>query len=117
MVNLILVGPKACGKSTVGRIAARSLGAPFRDSDEVLEDVHRERTGERKTFREIFRERGEECFRDLEREALERCLRDGDGDRVVALGGGTPVRLAGDASLEGSGFIVYLDLPEEILWE
>ncbi len=116
-MNLILVGPKACGKSTVGRIAARSLGAPFRDSDEVLEDVHRERTGERKTFREIFRERGEECFRDLEREALERCLRDGDGDRVVALGGGTPVRLAGDASLEGSGFIVYLDLPEEILWE
>ena len=48
MVNLILVGPKACGKSTVGRLAARSLGASFRDSDKVLEDVHRERTGERK---------------------------------------------------------------------
>ena len=119
MMHLVLVGSKACGKSTVGAIVARSLGVPFQDSDDVLEAVHRERTGERKTFREIYRERGEEYFRDLEREAVDRCFGGEDGDRVVALGGGTPVRLASDASLaeSGGGFIVYLDLPEEVLWE
>lgn len=111
---LVLVGPKACGKTTVGRRVARLLGLPFEDADAVLEAVHAERTGERKTFREIYRERGEEYFRELEGEVLLRCLR--EGERVVALGGGMPVRQGIEEALRDD-FVVYLEAPDDALWE
>ncbi len=113
-MNLVLVGSKGCGKSTVGRMVARLLGLPFEDTDTALEVIHTEGTGERKSFREIFRERGEDYFRELEEEALGRCLR-GEG-RVVALGGGMPVRQGIDEALKES-WVVYLEAPEETLWE
>jgi shikimate kinase len=72
------------GKSTVGRILARSLGYAFVDMDAVVE--HRAGT----SIARIFEERGEEAFRRLEEEAVA-----GLAARtriVVAAGGGAPVR-------------------------
>ncbi len=112
-MHLVLVGSKASGKSTIGQMVADSLDLPFEDADAVLETVHAERTGEQKTFREIFRERGETYFRELEEEALRRCLE--KSDRVVALGGGTPVRLKSDGVFQPH-FIVYLEASPDVLW-
>ncbi|MFQ5913321.1 MAG: shikimate kinase [Nitrospinota bacterium] len=112
-MHLVLVGSKACGKSTVGRIVARSLGVPFEDTDGVLEAIHTERTGERKPFREIYRETGEAYFRELEEEAVRRCLR--AGGRVVALGGGLPVRVPIGEALQRN-FVVYLEASDDVLW-
>lgn len=39
---LVLVGPAACGKSTVGAAAATALGVPFVDADEEGERYYRE---------------------------------------------------------------------------
>ena len=37
MRNLIFVGLPGSGKSTVGRLAAKTLGLPFVDADKALE--------------------------------------------------------------------------------
>ena len=40
MRNLIFVGLPGSGKSTVGRLAARTLGLPFVDADKALSLIH-----------------------------------------------------------------------------
>ena len=76
-----IVGYMGCGKSTVGRMLARSLGWDFVDLDrEISRSAGR-------TIPEIFERCGEEAFRALEHNALLTAL-DGKRERVVACGGG-----------------------------
>jgi shikimate kinase len=77
---LVLVGPPASGKTTVGTAVAAALGAGFRDTDR---DVEKETGG---TVADLFIQRGEDQFRALERRAVARALAEHDG--VLALGGG-----------------------------
>jgi shikimate kinase len=75
-----IVGYMGSGKSTVGRILARSLGWDFVDLDrEISRQAGR-------TIPEIFERSGESCFRDLEHHALLAAL--DAKERVVACGGG-----------------------------
>ena len=89
---LVLVGPPASGKTTVGRLVADRLGVAFTDTDDAV--VHR--AG--KPVPEIFVDDGEVAFRELEAAAVADALAAGG---VVALGGGavlaeeTRARLAG----------------------
>lgn len=57
---IVLVGLPGAGKTTVGRLVAERLGAPFADFDRLIED----RIG--KSVARIFSEDGEGVFRDLE---------------------------------------------------
>jgi shikimate kinase len=90
---LVLVGPPAAGKTTVGRLVADRLGVPFTDSDDLVV----ERAG--KPVSEIFVDDGEDVFRALEAAAVADALATAGG--VLALGGGavlsaeTRDRLAG----------------------
>jgi shikimate kinase len=90
--RVVLVGPPAAGKTTVGRLLAERLGVPFTDTDDLVV----ERAG--KPVSDIFVDEGEEAFRVLEAAAVTEALA---GDGVVALGGGavlaedTRTRLAG----------------------
>jgi shikimate kinase len=91
-VRVVLVGPPAAGKTTVGRLLADRLGVPFTDTDDLVVA----RAG--KPVGEIFVDDGEEAFRALEQAAVADGL---GGDGVLALGGGavlaeaTRERLAG----------------------
>jgi shikimate kinase len=76
----VLIGPPGAGKSTVGPLLAALLGAPFAETDKLVEDA----AG--KPVSEIFISDGEPAFRDLERGAVARALEDLPG--IVALGGG-----------------------------
>ena len=76
-----IVGYMGSGKSTVGRLLARSLGWDFVDLDR---EVSR-RAG--RAIPEIFERCGEGHFRDLEHGALLAVL-DSNRERVVACGGG-----------------------------
>jgi shikimate kinase len=77
---LVLVGPPGAGKTTVGTLVAKELGAGFLDTDQVIE------AEAGKTVADIFIEDGEEQFRAWERAAVARALDEHRG--VVALGGG-----------------------------
>lgn len=77
--RVVLVGPPAAGKTTVGRLLADRLSVPFVDTDDLVVA----RAG--KPVSDIFVDDGEEEFRRLEAEAVAEAL---TRDAVVALGGG-----------------------------
>lgn len=88
------------GKSTIGRLLAKELRLPFKDSDKEIE----QRTGADIPW--IFDVEGEQGFRDREQSMLqELCLADGV---VVATGGGAVLRPANRQALRGGGRVVYL---------
>lgn len=68
-MKIIITGPKASGKTTLGRMTAERLGTPFFDTDTVIEELYEQNHGERLTFREIYGALGEEKFRSLEADA------------------------------------------------
>jgi shikimate kinase len=103
---LVLVGPPASGKTTVGTAVAEALGLAFRDTDRDVE----EQTGT--TVADLFVQHGEPHFRALERDAVARALTEHDG--VLALGGGAVVDPATRELLVAHGraghVVVWLDV-------
>ena len=103
---LVLVGPPASGKTTVGTAVADTLGVAFRDTDRDVEA----QTGS--TVADLFIQRGEPVFRELEARAVERALAEHDG--VLALGGGAVLDPASRALLvahgRAGGTVVWLDV-------
>lgn len=107
--NLFLVGMPGCGKSTLGRVLARSLGKTFVDADHELE----ERLGV--SISTIFEIEGEEIFRNREEETLARLAQ--RVDIVLATGGGVVLRAANRARLKSGGTVLYLHANPETTWE
>ncbi len=103
---LVLVGPPASGKTTVGTAVASALGVEFRDTDRDVENT----TGT--SVADLFVEHGEQHFRDLERAAVARALAEHDG--VLALGGGAVMHPETRALLvehgRAGGLVVWLDV-------
>jgi shikimate kinase len=80
---IVLIGPPASGKSSVGALLAAGRGVPFADTD----DLAAQAAG--KPVADIFVDDGEAAFREYERAATARGLeglRSGGG--VLALGSG-----------------------------
>ncbi len=105
--NLYLVGMPGAGKSAIGRHLARELGREFVDADAEIE----KRTGA--AIATIFDIEGEVQFRRRESEVLRGLS--GGGGLVVATGGGVVLAAENRAVMRGSGFVVYLETPPEIL--
>ncbi|MGH8436080.1 MAG: shikimate kinase AroK [Pseudomonas sp.] len=100
MRNLILVGPMGAGKSTIGRLLAKELRLPFKDSDKEIE----QRTGANIPW--IFDVEGELGFREREQAVIaELCELDGV---VLATGGGAVMRPENRSALRAGGRVVYL---------
>ena len=104
--RVVLVGPPAAGKTTVGTAVARALRVGFRDTDADVEAS----TGT--PVAQLFAEQGERWFRQLERDAVARALREHDG--VLALGGGAVTEPATRRLLvlhgRSGGAVVRLDV-------
>jgi shikimate kinase len=77
-LTLVLVGPMAAGKTSVGRRVARRLGVEFVDTDKRIVAAHG-------PIPSIFADHGEPHFRDLERRAVADAISEGG---VISLGGG-----------------------------
>lgn len=106
--NIFLIGPRACGKTSVGRGLAERLGLDFVDTDhELVADVGME-------IVEYVERHGWDGFRDKETEILTAVA--GKGVRVVGCGGGIILREANRTVLK-SGVTIYLKAEPEVLAE
>ncbi len=104
--NILLIGLRGAGKSTIGRIVAESTGREFVDLDDVTAALLGCRTPG-----EAFAAHGESVFRVAEYRALINAA--AISGRVIALGGGTPTAPGAGQILEderraGRAVIVYL---------
>jgi len=105
-MNLLLIGLRGSGKTTLGRALAQRLRAPFIDLDDRTRDLLAA-----PTVAAAWKTVGESAFRAAEVEALREALL-GEG-KVVALGGGTPTAPGAEAALAeaseaGRAYIIYL---------
>lgn len=107
-MNLVLVGYRGSGKSTVGDILARRMGWRFLDLDAVIV----ERAG--RSIAEIFAAEGEAGFRRREKEACESFRK--AKRQVIALGGGALEDPETRAAAKRLGKIIWLQAPAAILW-
>ena len=99
--RIYLVGMPGSGKSSSGRLLARTLGYAFEDLDSAIE----QRTGI--SVNEIFTLHGEDVFRDLETQ----CLKDfHKRDALVLATGGGAVLYNMDHMLQ-HGWVLWLDIP------
>lgn len=101
--NLVLIGQRCSGKTTLGRQLAGLLGRPFLDADEELA-----RTCGRSAD-QLLAEQGEAAFRTAEVAVLEALAR--RRGHVLATGGGVVLHPGALAALAASGVVVYLDVP------
>jgi shikimate kinase len=107
-MNLVLIGYRGTGKSTVARLVAERLGWPWFDADVEIES----RAG--KSIAQIFADDGEGAFRDWEsRVVADLATRD---NAVLALGGGTILRPENRAAILRQGRVVWLTASPETLW-
>lgn len=106
--SIILIGFRATGKTTVGRLLAKSLGWSFIDIDELLEASFGS------SIAAIFAAEGESGFRDREAFALhETCSKN---QCVIATGGGAILREQNRKLLRSSGYVVWLASSAETIW-
>ncbi len=104
----VLLGFMGAGKSSVGRIVARRLGADFVDVDVRIESA----AG--RSVTEIFASQGEEVFREMEAEAIRDAV--SAPGRVVAAGGGAFIDPGNRALLREYAPVVFLDAsPETVI--
>jgi shikimate kinase len=106
--NVILIGARGCGKTTIGRALAARLGWGFVDVDEQIE------IAADKTIREIFADDGEAIFRRWERETISGLAR-GAHRQVIAVGGGAVLQAANRAVLRRMGLCIWLTAPATVL--
>lgn len=105
--NLILVGFPGTGKTQAGRLAAKTLGWEFVDSDEVVTS----RTG--RTIEDIFALDGEPAFRAMERDALQSAC---SGEQlVIGTGGGSFVEPENREMLLTAGLVVCLEAEPQVI--
>jgi shikimate kinase len=108
-MNLVLIGYRGTGKSTVARLIAEKLVWPWFDADAQIESL----SG--KSIAQIFSDEGEEAFRDWESRVIADLVQQ---DRcVLALGGGAVMRPANRAALARQSKVVWLRASPETLWQ
>ena len=102
-----LIGYRATGKSTIARLLAEKLNAPWADSDQEIE----RQAG--KSIARIFAEDGEDAFRNFEaRVIFDLCQSD---ELVLATGGGAILREETREILRASGPVLWLTASPETI--
>mgnify|MGYP006284020365 CR=1 FL=1 len=114
-MKVVITGPKAVGKTTIGNLLGAQLGVDAIDVDDVIEELYSREYGAEKTFREIFKDHGRETFRELEREAIEKLA--AREWCIISTGGSSLMDPHSRRHLRPRSVWVYLDVSSEYLWE
>ena len=100
-MNIVLIGYRCCGKTTVGRLLARKLGREFLDTDRLIEA----KTGI--PIDSYVSQNGWQDFRAVEKEVVE-AIASRDGS-VISTGGGVVIDQGSVGNLRKTGWVVWLD--------
>lgn len=103
--NIVLVGMAGSGKTTLGKLLAKSLSREFVDTD--AEIVKREGM----SIPEIFERSGESGFRKIESEVISELSK--EGALVIATGGGAVIKKENVTALKQNGRLFLLNRPLE----
>jgi shikimate kinase len=106
--SLILIGFRATGKTSVGRLLAAQLGWNFVDVDEYIEMSFGG------SIAGIFAAEGESGFRKRESQALITLC--GQDRHVIATGGGAILSQENRLLLRSTGFVVWLTAEPQTIW-
>ena len=109
-MNIILIGYRGCGKTTLGRILAEQLWMTFVDVDDEICAQY-----DNKTIAQIWEDHGEAAFRSTEVQVTgDLCQRE---QMIIGLGGGTLMEQgAREAIQQADAVRVYLKCePQELL--
>ncbi len=98
--NIYLTGIMSCGKSTLGKMLAESLGKQFVDADDYIVNM----AGE--SIPDMFK-KGEDYFRTRETLAMAELAQ--KRDLVVAAGGGAVTRQINCDLMRNSGVVIYVN--------
>ena len=101
ITNIVLIGPMAAGKTSIGKQIAYILGAHFCDTDHLIE-----RQQQRK-IASIFETDGEQAFRNMETQCLQQLQ--SASHHIIATGGGAVLNEQNHQILRSIGAIVFLD--------
>jgi shikimate kinase len=101
--NIYLIGFMGSGKTTVGRLLAKTLELPFIDTDSIIEEE------EGVPIPEIFGEQGERYFRAKEGQVLRKLTKQySSSGFVMSTGGGMPCNPRNIRYMREHGTVVYL---------
>jgi shikimate kinase len=108
-MNVVLIGFRCSGKTTLGKALAERLGMEFVDADELVEQRHQ------MTIKEIFEKKGESVFRLWECDAIAGIAKlDG---HVIATGGGAVLRYKNIRNLKRNSVVVFLSVCPDTAFE
>ncbi len=99
-MNLVLIGYRGSGKTTVGKRLAARMGKEFVDTDDLLEKQHGA------LISDIVKFHGWDYFRAMEREIIEGISN--QDHLVIAPGGGALLDPENILALKRNGFIIWL---------
>lgn len=99
-MNIVLIGYRATGKTTVGKMLASRMDKRFVDTDDLIQ----ENAGQNIT--DIVADIGWEGFRELEKQTVAEASR--TNDLVIATGGGVVLDEANVRNLSATGKIFWL---------
>lgn len=83
-MNILLIGARASGKTTIGEAVAKKLGRTFIDLDSIALAAFAQ-----ESVKQVWANHGEQAWRNAEADALDKVLT--ADNQIVALGGGTPM--------------------------
>jgi len=106
-MNLVLIGYRGSGKSTVGSRLAARLKMKFVDTDDLIED----RQGV--PVSDIVKSHGWGHFRKLERNTIEEISK--EDHLIIAPGGGAVLDTDNVRALRKNGFIIWLKADKQTL--
>lgn len=108
-MNVVLIGYRGCGKTTVGRMLADRNDAGFIDTDALI--VHQAGM----SIADIFAAEGEPSFRKREEAAIRLATK--TGGRIISVGGGAVESKSNRSALRSYGTVVWLQATAECLWQ
>lgn len=113
MSNIILIGFKNCGKTTVGKLLAKLLAKKLIDIDELLEKTYAKQYNNYLSTCDIYKKLGKERFRQLETYAINTLTN--TKNSIIATGGGSVINENNAKIIKNLGTIAYLDASLETI--